>query len=89
MKKNNLEKEIIEKLDELNSRADKLIQLVAVSSKLETILKDKTKSQQIEILSNFGVSKEAIALIVDTTTDTVAVRISEHKKKAKNKKKRG
>jgi len=78
-----IEKELIERLDELNAKIDILIQVVAISSKMETILKDKSKKQQIEILSNLGVSRNTIALVVDTTPETVSVRVSEMKKKAK------
>lgn len=83
MNEHDIEKELIERLDELNAKIDILIQVVAISSKMETILKDKSKKQQIEILSNLGVSRNTIALVVDTTPETVSVRVSEMKKKAK------
>ena len=83
MKNTDFEKEIIEKLDELSAKIDTLIQIVAIFPKIETILKDKTKTKQIEILSDLGFPKETIALIVGTTPETVSVRISEMKKKRK------
>lgn len=85
MKGADFKKELIERLDELSAKIDTLIQVVAISPKIETILKDKTKTQQIEILSDLGFPKDAIALIVDTTPETVSVRISEMKKKKKAK----
>lgn len=88
MNDTNLDKEIIERLGELSAKMDTLTKVVAVSTKLETILKDKTKTQQIEILSDLGFPKDAIALIVNTTPETVSVRISEIKKKREKKKKR-
>ena len=87
MKERDVEKKLMGRLDELNAKIDTLISVVAVSSKMETILEDKSKKQQIEILSDLGLSKNAIALVVDTTPETVGVRISEMKKK-KTKKKR-
>ena len=88
MNDTNLDKEIIERLGELSVKMDTLAKVVAVSTRLEIILKDKTKTQQIEILSDLGFPKDAIALIVNTTPETVSVRISETKKKREKKKKR-
>jgi 3-polyprenyl-4-hydroxybenzoate decarboxylase len=85
MKDTEFEKKIIERLDELSAKMDILVQVVAISPKIETILKDKTKTQQIEILSNLRLSNDAIALIVGTNPETVGVRISEMKKKKKKK----
>lgn len=87
MKENDLEKEMIERLDVLSAKIDTLIQVIAVSPKMETILKNKTKTQQIEILSDLRFPKDVIALIVNTTPETVSVRISEIKKKREKKKK--
>ena len=86
LKEHEVVKKLIERLDELNAKIDTLIQVVAVSAKMEIILKEKTKTQQIEILSDLGLSKDAIALIVDTTPETVSVRISEMKKRKMGKK---
>lgn len=88
MNDTDIQKEIVERLDELIAEIVTLTQVVAVSSKLETILRDKTKTQQIETLSDLGLLKEAIALIVDTTPETVGVRISEMKRKKGEKRKR-
>ena len=89
MNDSDLKKEIIERLNELSAKLDTLTQVVAISPKLETILRNKTKTQQIELLSDLGLLKEAIALIVDTTPETVGVRISERKKKKKKGKRKG
>lgn len=89
MKEPDFKKELSERLHELNEKIDTLIQVVAVSSKIETILKEKSKKQQIEILSDLGLSKNVIALIVGTTPETVSVRISEMKKKRKKRKRKG
>lgn len=90
MRNTDFEKEIIEKLDELSAKVDTLVQIIAISPKIETILKDKTKTQQIETLSELGFPKDAIALIVDTTLGTVSARISEMKTRKKQKvKKKG
>lgn len=85
MRNTDFEKEIIERLDELSAKIDTLVQIIAISPKIETILKDKTKTQQIEILSDLEFPKNAIALIVGTTPETVGVRISEMKKKKRKK----
>jgi len=88
MRNTDFEKEIIEQLDELSAKIDTLVQIIAISPKIETVLKGKTKTQQIEILSDLEFPKNAIALIVGTTPETVGVRISEIKKKRKKGKKR-
>ena len=73
MKDTEFVEKIIGRLDGLSAKMDILVQAVAISPKIETILKDKTKTQQIEILSNLRLSNDAIALIVGTTPETVAV----------------
>jgi len=75
-------KELIEKLSELSRKIDVLIQVVAVTSRKETI-EEKTKKEQIKILSDLGLSRNLIALIVGTTPETVSVRLSEGKAKKK------
>ena len=90
MKDPDYEKELIKRLDELGEKMDTLIQVMAVSSKIETILKDKTKTQQIETLSELGFPKDTIALLVNTTLGTVSARISEMKKrKGQRRRKKG
>jgi len=88
MRNTDFEKEIVERLNELSAKIDTLAQIMAISPKIETILKSKTKTQQIEILSDLGFPNNVIALIAETTPETVSVRISELKKKREKKKKR-
>ena len=72
-------KEVIEKLDTL-------IKLVAVSSHAEMILKGKSQKEQIKILSDLGLSRSIIALVVGTTPEVVSVRLSEMKSETNPKK---
>lgn len=76
-----LEKELIRKLGALNKKLDTLIKVVAVSSRMETILKGKKQKEQIKILSGLGLSRDVIALMVETTPLTVSVTLSKMKKK--------
>jgi len=89
MKKLNFENNLIRKLDDIATRIDTLIQLVAFTPQRETILKGKTKKEQIKILARLGLSRAVIALLVGTTPETVSVRISEIKKKMKKRKREG
>lgn len=72
-------------LGELNTRIDALTKVVAITSRRETVLKGKTKKEQIEILADLGLSKEMIAFIVGTTPGTVSARVSEMKKRRRGK----
>lgn len=74
---------LIKKLDELSEKIDALIQVVAITSQKETILKGKTKTGQIKFLSDLGLPRTVVAWIVGTTPDTVSVRLSEIKSKKK------
>ena len=76
---------IAKMLCELNARIDALTQVVAITSRRETILKGKTKKGQIETLAGLGLSREIIAFIVGTTPGTVSARVSEMKKRKKRK----
>jgi len=80
-------KQLIKKLDELIGKIDALIQVVAITSQKETVLKGKTKAGQINLLSDLGLPRTIIAWIVGTTPDTVSVRLSERKAKKKKTKK--
>jgi len=77
-------KEVIEKLDTL-------VKLVAVNTNAQALLGGKSQKDQIKILSDLGLSRNIIALIVGTTPETVSVRLSEMKSKTqpKGKKKFG
>jgi len=88
VKDNEFNKLLIKKLDELGAKIDSLIQVVAITSRRDGILKGKTKTAQIKILHDLGLSRDVIALIVGTTRDTVRARISDIGKKEKPKKKR-
>ena len=86
MKEDEFRKQLIKKLDELGTKIDALIQVVAITSRKEIIAKGKTKTDQIVILSDLGLSRKIIALIVGTTPEAVSVRLSQlkaEKKKAK------
>lgn len=86
MKEEDFRKQLIKKLDDLGTKVDALIQIVAITSRKEVIIKGKTKTDQIVILSDLGLSRNIIALLVGTTPEAVSVRLSEFKaakKKAK------
>lgn len=72
---------ITKELNELNAKIETLTQVVVITSQKEKMLKGKTKTEQIEFLSSFGLARKVIALVVGTTPETVSVRISEMKKK--------
>jgi len=86
MNKDEFRKQLVKKLDELGTKIDVLIQVVAITSRKEITAKGKTKTDQIVILSDLGLSRKIIALIVGTTPDAVRARLSQlkaDKKKAK------
>jgi CRP-like cAMP-binding protein len=72
-------KAIIEKLEAL-------IRLVAVSTNAQNLLGGKNQKEQIKILSDLGLSRNIIALVVGTTPETVSVRLSEMKSKTQPRK---
>jgi CRP-like cAMP-binding protein len=80
-------KQLIKKLDELGTKIDALIQVVAITSRKEIIAKGKTKTDQIVILSDLGLSRKIIALIVGTTPEAVSARLSQLKAEKKKTKK--
>lgn len=73
----------IRKLDELGKKIDALIQVVAITSRKESMLKGKSKTDQIKLLSDLRLPRTIVAWIVGTTPDTVSVRLSEIKAKKK------
>jgi len=83
MKDDEFRKMLIEKLDDLGKKIDALVQVVAISSRKERMLKGKTKTEQIIQLSNLGLSRTVVAWIVGTTPEVVSVRLSEMKNKEK------
>ena len=78
---------LIQKLDNLNKKLETLIKLVAITSSMETTLKKKSQKEKIKILSDLGLSRNLIALLVGTTPPTVSVTLSKIKKKKKQAKK--
>jgi len=69
-----------EQFEILSKKLDTIIMLLAQEK-----LRDKSKSDSILLLNQFGLDNAAIASIVGSTLGTVAVRISEAKKAKENK----
>ena len=72
-------KALIKKLDDLTHKIDALIQVVVITSRKETIEKGKTKTDQIVTLSDLGLPRQLIALIVGSTPGAVSSRLSQLK----------
>ncbi len=90
MNEDEFRKQMIKKLEELGTKIDALIQVVAITSREETVLKGKTKTDKIRRLSDLGLSRNLIALIVGTTPGSVSAGLSQLKAKGKkNKNKEG
>ncbi|MDH5754436.1 MAG: hypothetical protein OEY95_04445 [Candidatus Bathyarchaeota archaeon] len=85
MKTDEFGEQLIKKLDELGMKIDALIQVVAITSRKETMLKGKTKTDQIILLSDLGLPRTIVAWIVGTTPEAVSVRLSQIKSKEKKK----
>jgi len=83
MKEEVFREQSIKKLDELSKKIDALIQVVTITSRKESVLKGKSKTDQIKLLSDLGLPRTIIAWIVGTTPDTVSVRLSEMKAEKK------
>lgn len=73
----------IRKLDELGKKIDALIQVVAITSRKESMLEGKSKTDQIKLLSELGLHRTIVALIVGTTPHAVSSRLSETKAEKK------
>lgn len=67
-------------------KLDTLVKLVAISTKAQNLLGGNDQKDQIKILSELGLSRNIVALIVGTTPETVSVRLSEMKSKTSYKK---
>lgn len=81
------EADLLKKLDVLAEKIDALAIVTAnLSSQHQKVLEGKTQTEQIQILSKRKLPREAIALIVGTTPETVSVRLSEMKSKKKKEK---
>lgn len=92
MEEPDFRKKLIERFDELSAKIDALIQVVAITSRKEIIAKGKTKTDQIVTLSDLGLSRKLIALIVGSTPEAVSARLSQlraKKKETKNTKEGG
>lgn len=85
MKEDEFREHLIKKLDELGTKIDALIQVVAITSRKENMLKRKSKTSQIELLSDLGLPRTVVAWIIGTTPETVSVTMS----KLRSKKKKG
>lgn len=72
-----IQKQTLKKLDVLAKKIDLLTKVVAVSSHTRTAFKDKTKREQIKILSELELSRGIIALMVGTTPEYVSVTLSQ------------
>ena len=74
-------------INALNSLNSSLIQISGALGFLlvnEEVNNSKNKTQLIKLLNGLGYSKQQIAVILDTTENTVGVRLSEMKKTVKN-----
>lgn len=83
MNEDEFRKQLIKKLDELGTKIEALIHVVAITSRKESMLKGKTKTDQIILLSDLGLPRTVIAWIVGTTPEAVSVRLSQIRKKEK------
>jgi ABC-type uncharacterized transport system involved in gliding motility auxiliary subunit len=83
MNEDEFKRQLIKKLDELSTKIDALIQVVAITSRKEIIAEGKTKTDQIVILSDLGLPRNIVALIVGTTPEAVSVRLSQLKTEKK------
>jgi len=77
--------ELIKRLDALVEKLDVLTKVSAMSKQTWKLLEGKKQKEQIQILKRWDLSNEMIALIVGTTPDVVAVRLSEMKSKERQK----
>lgn len=71
--------------EEVVKRLDLITRLLALNINPHSFLKDKNQGEQIRILSDLGLSRNIIALIVGTTPEVVSVRLSQMKSVDKTK----
>ena len=69
----------LKKLDILASKIDMLTKVVAVSSNIQTAFKDKSKREQVKILSELELPRGIIALMVGISSDSVRAHLSQIK----------
>jgi len=70
---------LIKKLYDVSRKIDALTQVVAITSRKEIIAEEKTKTDRIVMLSDLGLSRKIIALIVESTPGSVSARLSQLK----------
>jgi len=76
------QKDLLKKLDDLNSNIEILAKVIAVNVGKETFFKEKKqKDQQIQFLLELGLPRNIIASIVVTTPLSVSVTKSQKKPK--------
>ena len=88
MEDDEFKKLLIKKLDELSMKIDALIQVITITSRKESVLKGKSKADQIKLLSNLGLHRTVVAWIVGATPESVSVTMSQIKSKAKKTKRK-
>ena len=81
MNENEFREQSIKKLDELGKKIDALIQVIAITSRKEIMLKGKSKADQIKLLSDLGLPRTVVAWIVGTTPDSVSSTMSQIRSK--------
>jgi hypothetical protein len=79
------QKELLKRLDALNSNIELLAKVIAVNVGKEVLLKEKNQKEQIAFLSKLGLPRDIIASIVTTTPLTVSVTKSKKKRRQKQK----
>jgi hypothetical protein len=89
MNEDKFRKQLIRKMDELGTKIDALIHVVAITSRKESTLKGKTKTDQIMLLSDLGLPRTVVAWIVGSTPEAVSARLSQIRSKTKKTKKEG
>lgn len=77
---------LLTKLDTLAKKLEILTLVTALDKRLDKLLVGKNQAEQIQILRKWDIPNEVIAIIVGTTPDVVAVRLSQLKSKGKKKK---
>lgn len=87
MNEDEFRKQLIKKINELGTKIDTLTEVVAITSRKESIFKGKTKTDQIVLLSDLDLPRTVVAWIVGTTPEAVSVRLSQIRSKEKASKK--
>ena len=85
MKETEFRKKIDKKLEVLTDKLENLTKIVAISTRFETFFKGKTKTEQIKTLSDLGLSRELVALMVGTTVESVYSTLSQIKSEKRSK----